>query len=115
MSATPGDVNPVAVTSVLLANHRRFLELSRTRASAAAKLPREILQAAFVRSLEKAEEIREPENAVAWFYRLLRNAVVDHYRRNAASRRTLAGFAQHLQLSVSPRSRDRNGHLRMHS
>ena len=41
----------------------------------------EILQDAFVRSLAKAGDIRDEERAVAWFYRILRNAVVDHWRQ----------------------------------
>lgn len=107
MSAAPDprDATPDAVTSVLLANHRRFLSFLEPRVGSREDAE-EILQAAFVRSLEKADEIREPENAVAWFYRLLRNAVVDHYRRNAARRRTLAGFAQHLSASESVRDPD---------
>jgi RNA polymerase sigma-70 factor (ECF subfamily) len=49
----------------------------------------EILQAAFVKSVEKSEMIRDQETVVAWFYRLLRNAVVDYYRHRDAERRAL--------------------------
>lgn len=101
----PRDANPAAITSVLLANHHRFLRFLEPRVGSREDAE-EILQAAFVRSLEKAEEIREPENAIAWFYRLLRNAVIDQYRRNDASRRTLIGFAQQLSASDSARDPD---------
>lgn len=87
-----------SITSVLLANHLRFLKFLEPRVGSRDDAE-EILQAAFVRSLEKAHEIREPENAIAWFYRLLRNAVVDHYRRNASSHRTLEEFANQLSAS----------------
>jgi RNA polymerase sigma factor (sigma-70 family) len=53
----------------------------------------EILQAAFVRSVEKADTIRDEETAVAWFYRLLRNALTDHWRRQDARGRALDRFA----------------------
>src|SRR5205823_85614 len=36
---------------------------------------------------------RAGESAVAWFYRLLRNALADHRRRCAAERRALAAYA----------------------
>ena len=35
-------------------------------------------------SLHEAGDILDEESAVAWFYRLLRNAVIDHYRHSAA-------------------------------
>ena len=43
----------------------------------------DILQDVFVRGLGRAGEIRDEERAVAWFYGLLRNAVVDHWRARA--------------------------------
>jgi len=87
------------VPSILLANHRRFLRFLEQRV-ASREDAEEILQSAFVRSLDKGGEIRELESSVAWFYRLLRNAVIDHYRRNAANQRKMEGFAQQLSDSV---------------
>ena len=83
------------VIRVLLANHRRFLAFLRSRVGSA-QVAEEILQDAFVRSLEKAKKIRHSENAVAWFYRLLRNAVVDYFRRKASTHRSLEAFAKQL-------------------
>ncbi|HTD95834.1 MAG TPA: sigma-70 family RNA polymerase sigma factor, partial [Edaphobacter sp.] len=40
--------------------------------------------------------------AVAWFYRILRNAVIDHYRRRAAEDRALGRWAQELATETSP-------------
>ena len=40
----------------------------------------EILQSAFVTGIEKQKTIQDGESVVAWFYRVLRNAVIDHYR-----------------------------------
>ncbi|MDP1563944.1 MAG: sigma-70 family RNA polymerase sigma factor [Pirellulaceae bacterium] len=87
-----------SVPSILLANHRRFLRFLEQRVGSREDAE-EILQTAFVRSLDKGAEIRERESSVAWFYRLLRNAVIDHYRRNAANQRKIAGFAQQLSDS----------------
>lgn len=83
------------VSSILLANHRRFLSFLEARVGSRDDAE-EILQDAFVRSVQKGDEIRDSENAVAWFYRLLRNAVVDHYRRRSAGHRLLETFAQQL-------------------
>ena len=86
---------PVAdvVVARLLANHRRFLDFLTARVGKREDAE-EILQEAFVRGLQKAGEIRNEESAVAWFYRLLRNAVIDHYRRSAMSRKALEAQAR---------------------
>lgn len=47
----------------------------------------DILQSAFVRGIEKESTLRDEESAVAWFYRLLRNAVIDHYRSKRSADR----------------------------
>lgn len=86
------------INSTLLANHRRFLAFLEARVGSRHDAE-EILQSAFVRSLQKGDGIRDAENTVAWFYRLLRNAVIDHYRHNAANHRLLETFAQQLSDS----------------
>lgn len=56
----------------------------------------DILQDAFVRSIDKLEDLRDPDAAVSWFYRMLRNAVIDHHRRRGTARRALEAFAAEL-------------------
>lgn len=72
----------------LVSAHRQFLAFLEARVSSRA-VAEELLQAAFVRAVEKGGSIREAESAVAWFYRLLRNALIDHYRRTAGEARAL--------------------------
>jgi RNA polymerase sigma-70 factor (ECF subfamily) len=72
----------------LVANHRKFREFVASRVANPSDAE-EILQAAYVRGVEKAEGIRDDESVVAWFYRLLRNAIIDHYRHRDAERRAL--------------------------
>ena len=78
---------PVAVAR-LVANHREFLGFLQSRVGSRA-LAEDILQDAFVRGIGKQGSLRDDESAVAWFYRILRNAVVDHYRRRGAEARGL--------------------------
>lgn len=93
MAANQSEQASHAITGTLLANHLRFLDFltARVRSREDAE---EILQDAFVRGLQKAGEIRDEESAVAWFYRLLRNAIIDHYRHNAADRKALEAHAR---------------------
>jgi RNA polymerase sigma-70 factor (ECF subfamily) len=51
-------------------------------------LAEDILQDAFTR-LDKLEQLRDPEAARAWFYRVLRNAVIDRARREQTRARAL--------------------------
>ncbi len=71
------------VAQVLALRHREFLAfLSRRLGDRAAA--EEVLQTAVVRALERAGGLRDEERATAWLYRLLRNALVDHLRRQSA-------------------------------
>ena len=58
----------------------------------------EILQDAFVRNFDKASALPDDE-AVPWFYAVLRNAVIDRYRRDQVRNRRLEEFARELERS----------------
>lgn len=89
---------PAAVAR-LVANHREFLGFLQARVGGRA-LAEDILQDAFVRGIGKLASLRDDESAVAWFYRILRNAVVDHHRRHAVSDRRLTAFAAELATTT---------------
>lgn len=86
---------PPSVVAALVANHRDFLAFVERRVGDRA-LAEDLLQEAFVRSIDRLGELREEESARAWFYRTLRNAVVDHHRRRAAADRRLETLAAEL-------------------
>lgn len=65
----------------LLDRRTRFLAFVEGRVRDRA-LAEDILQAAYMRALEKAPAMEE-ESAAAWFYSVLRHAVIDHYRRSS--------------------------------
>ncbi|MEJ7596450.1 MAG: sigma-70 family RNA polymerase sigma factor [Kofleriaceae bacterium] len=78
------------VVATLVANHREFLKFVERRVGNRA-IAEEILQNAFVRSVEKFDTVRD--SAVGWFYRVLRNSIIDHHRRTEAAERRLESFA----------------------
>lgn len=93
---------PVAdLTSLLVDNKRQFLSFLERRLGDRA-LAEDILQDAFVKSIEQGETLREDEAAIGWFYRVLRNAVVDHYRRSGTRNRALEGLAREMDGAVEP-------------
>jgi RNA polymerase sigma factor (sigma-70 family) len=80
-----------AIVATLVANHREFLAFVQRRVRDRAQAE-EILQDAFVRSIDKLDTITD--SAVGWFYRVLRNAIIDDQRRRAVATRRLDAFAQ---------------------
>ncbi len=86
------------VLATLVASHRRFLAFLERRVESR-DAAEEILQAALAKAVEKAGELRHSESSVAWFFRLLRNAVIDHYRRRTAHERWLEVSAADPTLS----------------
>jgi RNA polymerase sigma-70 factor (ECF subfamily) len=100
---TSGTLAP-ATLNTLVENHRRFLQFLERRVGSR-EVAEDILQDAFVKSLDRAESL--PEDAVIpWFYRVLRNAIVDHYRRGGAEERALAYVAATTEDSAEPRDEE---------
>lgn len=87
------------VVRVLVQNHREFLRFLERRVGDRA-VAQDILQEAFVRGMSKLDALNSEESSVAWFYRILRNALTDHYRRRASGDRKLAAFAAELEDPV---------------
>lgn len=91
-AAEDAPVTPDALKT-LVANHREFLAFVQRRVGDRA-LAEEIVQDALVKSFGKLDTIEE--TAIGWFYRVLRNAIVDHFRRQAASERRADRLASEI-------------------
>jgi RNA polymerase sigma-70 factor (ECF subfamily) len=78
----------------LASRHRQFLDFLTPRVGSREQAE-EILQTAFLKAVEKGASLRLEESAVAWFYRLLRNTLVDHYRHQDAEHRALRARHAH--------------------
>src|SRR5918993_3445494 len=90
------------VLRVLLDNHARFLGFLERRVGSRDEAE-DILQEAFVRSLGRTDALQTPESASAWFYRVLRNALIDHHRREGTRSRAFDRLAAEAEEeSVSP-------------
>jgi RNA polymerase sigma factor (sigma-70 family) len=63
----------------------------------------DLLQNGLVKALGRADEIKDGEKAVAWFYQLLRNVIIDYRRsRNAAALRDDRWAAEAATLAEDP-------------
>ncbi len=90
-----------AVVNTLVENHRRFLAFVERRVGSR-ELAEDILQEAFVRGLARTGQLRDDESAIAWFYRTLRNAMTDHWRRRGAEQRALDAVTRLASDDVEP-------------
>lgn len=85
----------------LLEGRRQFIAfLARRLGSEAAA--EEVLQSAYVRALESAPGTLDDEGAVRWFYRVLRNAVIDRTRRTDSEQRALSADAGAAPRALDP-------------
>ena len=92
------DAGPLAV---LLENHRAFLRYLERRVGDRA-LAEDILQDAFVKVIARPEQAPADEAVVRWFYRTLRNAAIDRFRRRDAAVRAGEAFARELETQIEP-------------
>jgi RNA polymerase sigma factor (sigma-70 family) len=89
------------ILNPLLDLRRQFLRFLKRRISDQG-VAEDILQTAYVRALEAGGQLRDQESSVAWFYRILRNAVIDYYRRRAVEGAALDRWARNLGDETVP-------------
>ena len=94
----PDDAAPLAV---LLENHRAFLRYLERRVGDR-ELAEDILQDAFIKVMDRPDQAPADEGVVPWFYRTLRNAAIDRFRRRDAASRAIETFTRELESQTAP-------------
>lgn len=89
---------PQEPADILSREHQQFLSFLRRRVRSKTEAE-EILQAAYAKGLRKQVSIKDGESTVAWFYRLLRNSLIDHWRRRAVETKALEQYGRVLEDS----------------
>jgi RNA polymerase sigma-70 factor (ECF subfamily) len=90
-----------ALLDVLLENHRVFLRYLERRVGDR-ELAEDILQDAFIKVMERSDQAPVDEGLVPWFYRTLRNAAIDRFRRREAAGRAVEAFAREFETRAAP-------------
>jgi RNA polymerase sigma factor (sigma-70 family) len=85
----------------LLENHRAFLGYLERRVGERA-LAEDILQEAFAKVVARPDQAPSDESVIPWFYRNLRNAAIDQFRRRGAAERAYSAFARELETHEAP-------------
>ncbi len=90
------DGMPPATLAALLASRREFVAFVQRRVGDA-ELAEDLVQDAFVKGLRRGGQLRQAESVRAWFFRILRRAIVDRARRERVVAATLDRAAAELQ------------------
>jgi RNA polymerase sigma factor (sigma-70 family) len=94
------------LVAVMAENRRAFLSFLERRVGHR-ETAEDLLQDSFARSLEKVP-LEAEESVTAWFYRVLRNGVIDHYRRMGVSDRALSSLQRELEEETQPSPDERD-------
>jgi RNA polymerase sigma factor (sigma-70 family) len=101
--ADPEPIESPAPLAILLENHRAFLKYLE-RCVGDRELAEDILQDAFSKVLDRPDQAPTDESVVPWFYRTLRNAAIDRFRRRGTASRAIEAFARELETQAAPES-----------
>lgn len=91
-------ISPGALARIL-ESRAQFLRFLRRRLPTP-EIAEDLLQNALLKSIEKGSEIRDGDRVVAWFYRVLRNAIVDYYRSTGRNQEELSGLLNEIDISA---------------
>src|ERR1700754_2173270 len=77
----------------LLDERARFLRFIERRISNPS-VAEDLLQSAYMRAFSSQSALHSDESAIAWFYRILRNAIVDYYRYRVVEERVFDSLSE---------------------
>lgn len=98
---------PESSLNTILDHRKLFLGFVRRRVPDP-EIAEDILQAAYMRALQHEGKLKSSESVVGWFYRVLRNAVIDYYRRRSSEDKALEAWGRELETAVEPGHETRN-------
>lgn len=96
---------PNTAMQTLLEQRGRFLAFLERRVQNAAAAE-DILQSAYIRAMEREETLESQSSVVGWFYRVLRNAVIDQYRRKTTENKAMDAWGRELESRSGLRDED---------
>lgn len=76
------------IAAALMPTLEAFVNFVRKRVSDP-DLAADIVQDSLLKAMRSGETLRDKESIVAWFYRILRHSIIDHYRKQATANKTL--------------------------
>lgn len=88
-----------SVEEVLLQHRGKLLGFIQKRVSDP-DLAEDVLQEGLLKALRSADELRDEERLLPWFYRILNNAIIDTYRKHNMDQRYLEAYMREADLDA---------------
>ncbi len=88
-----------SVEEVFLRHRRKLLGFIGKRVDDP-DMAEDVLQEGLLKALRSAEDLRDDERLVPWFYRILNNAIIDTYRKRSAETRYLEAYAREAEQEL---------------
>ena len=88
-----------ALAAALIPQLDAFVGFARKRI-ADPELAADVVQDSLLKAMKSAGTLRDNENVVAWFYRILRNSITDLYRRRATQTKMLDQLAHEPEATA---------------
>ncbi|WP_414662782.1 sigma-70 family RNA polymerase sigma factor [Horticoccus sp. 23ND18S-11] len=85
-SSSSASKSSAALATALLAHRTAFRAFIVARVGNEADAD-DLLQNGLIKALQRADELKDADKSVAWFYQILRNTIIDHGRSRSAARR----------------------------
>lgn len=92
-------MNPPTPAEILAERREHFVAFVQSRVRDRA-LAEDLVQSVYAHALPKLATLRDDDAVVAWFFRSLRNALLDRHRRRAAEDKALASLESELDAHV---------------
>ncbi len=89
------------VEEVLLRHRTKLLGFIQKRVTDP-DLAEDVLQEGLLKALRSADDLRDEERLLPWFYRILNNAIIDTYRKQATETRYLESYAREIDVEAAP-------------
>lgn len=96
----PAEELNAEILRILIDNQKSFLGFLRKHLPSE-EAAEDLLQHSLLKAMRAGESLVKEESAVAWFYRILRNSLIDFYRSRAAEGRRSEGLLHDLTASGS--------------
>lgn len=94
-----GDPSSGAMITCLENGREKFLNYIRKRIPDQ-DTAEDVLQDCLLKAVKSASNIRDEEKLVSWFYRVLKNAITDIYRRGGTKGRRMIEYVDNVDTSV---------------
>ncbi|NMC35271.1 MAG: sigma-70 family RNA polymerase sigma factor, partial [Veillonellaceae bacterium] len=89
-----------SVEEVFLRQRGKLLGFIRKRVNDP-DMAEDVLQEGLLKALRSADDLRDEERLVPWFYRILNNAIIDTYRKRSAETRYLEAYAREAEQELN--------------